>query len=147
MNRRHRRDLLRHAAQRAEHQPFFVASALAAYRALHNLNETELAAFLGCTPEALPRLALCRLPDASTPRFRPEVERIASFSGVNSLHLAILLRDVDSTTALRRLTQSQRQTPEQGFLLAARDRPQETDAGETTGREEQHQPDTEADAP
>ena len=144
MNEPHHRDLLHYATQRAEPRRFFVASALAAYRELHGMNETDLATLLDCAPAALPRLALCRLPDPSTAQFRLDVERIAAYSGVNSLRLANLLRDVDATTALRRLTQGQMQTPDQGFLLAARDRSQEIGADEPPEREEHHETETDA---
>lgn len=142
MNERHQRDLLHYAAQRAEQRHFFVASALAAYRKLHGMNETDLASFLDCAPAALPRLALCRLPDTATAQFRPDVERIATYTGVNSLHLARLLREVEATTALQRLPQGQTPTPEQGFLLAARDRPHEPDADAPPEREAAHETET-----
>jgi hypothetical protein len=138
MNERHQRDLLHYAAQRAEQRHFFVASALAAYRKLHGMNETDLATFLDCAPAVLPRLALCRLPDTATAQFRPDVERIATYTGVNSLHLARLLREVEATTALQRLPQ----TPEHGFLLAARDRPHDPDAVEAPEREAAHETET-----
>lgn len=113
-------ELLRRAAQRAADRPFFVASDLAAYRELHQLGEEALAEFLGCPPEQLPRLALCRRPDPDTPEFRREVERIAEHVGARAPRLAQLLREVASLHALRRAdTRSRGST---GALLAARDR-------------------------
>src|SRR5215831_18010124 len=115
-------DILQRAAQRASERPFFLANALVAYQTLYQCGEAELVEFLGCTRAALPKLALCRLPNTMASGFRTEVERIASYSGANSTRLAQLLREVESTAALHGARRSQAATTGQGTLMAARDR-------------------------
>lgn len=136
MNTRRQSELLQRAAQRAGHRYFFVASALSAYQLLHGLSEEELTAFLGCARAALPTLALCRLPHAAAPSFRAEVERIASYTGANSMRLAQLFREVESTTALRSAQQRQEGATGPSVLLAARDRAREVQPGATECPEE-----------
>ena len=59
--------LLAMAAQRAASDRFFLASALAAYQAVHELDDTALAARLGCEPAATRR---GRPPPAAATRSR-----------------------------------------------------------------------------
>lgn len=106
--------MLVHAAARAEEEPFFLASALAAYRRLSGDDEARLAAWLGCSPVALARLALCRRPDGESAMFSDEVQRIAAFAGANAARLANLLRSVENAEAMR--------TPDAAALMAAQDR-------------------------
>jgi hypothetical protein len=49
-------------ARRAAAEPFFLAHGLAAHQAARNLTDAELAGDLGCTPEALTMVRLCRAP-------------------------------------------------------------------------------------
>jgi hypothetical protein len=106
--------LLARAATRAEREPFFLASALAAYRALSGLDDAALAAELGCAESALARLALCRRPRGDSPMFREDVTRIAAATGADAARLARLLRAADAAETLRA-------APSAG-LLAAQDR-------------------------
>ena len=106
-------------AQRAEVQPFFMADALASFRALEGLDDAALAAWLGCPLEALPHIALCRRPDPASPRFRAEVEQIAAHTGAGALALVRLLRRVGAAGALRGAVAEQ--GAEYGLLAAARD--------------------------
>jgi hypothetical protein len=55
-------DALDHLARRAAAHPYFLAHTLAAYQAAHNLTDAELARDLGCTPESLTMVRLCRAP-------------------------------------------------------------------------------------
>jgi hypothetical protein len=131
VNTRPDSDYLQRAAQRASCRSFFVASALSTYQNLHQIGEDELAIFLGCSPTTLPKLALCRLPDTAAPSFRAEVERIASYTGVNSVHLAQLFREVEAITALRSARHYQDTATSQGALMAARDHLGETHSEES----------------
>ena len=106
--------VLARAAARAEGDPFFLAAALAAYRADAELDNAALAAELGCAESALPRLSLCRWPRGDSPMFREDVNRIAAYTGVNAARLARLLRAVDAASALRAAPPAP--------LLAAQDR-------------------------
>ncbi len=117
-----REALLARVAARLAGNDFFLAAALEGYRVEHGLSEAELAAHLGCPPEQLTRLALCRQPDDGSPSFREEVEQVAHFSGADPVKLGVLLREVAAIQALR--------AGEDGAaLLAARDLPPD-DSGE-----------------
>jgi hypothetical protein len=63
--------LLTHAARCSESIPTTIGYTLAAHRRRTGLDDGALAAYLGCPAEALPRLALCRRPDPSSPRPGP----------------------------------------------------------------------------
>jgi hypothetical protein len=138
MNQDLHSDILQRAAQRASQRPFFMASALAVYQELYQLGENGLARFLDCPQAALPKLALCRLPNTTTSSFRAEVERIASYSGVNSVRLAQLLREVESTSVLHDARHHQDTTPGQGTLMAARDHIGAARRGDTGDSETSH---------
>jgi hypothetical protein len=114
---------LRHAAQRATQHPFFLARPLLAYQAAHNLNDRALAAFLGCAPDDLPRLALCRRPRAAPPEFRADLAHLAARFHIRTEQLANLLREVDALQSIRR--QSAQTQGAQRMLRAARDRDDE----------------------
>ena len=102
------------AAARAEAEPFFVASALAAYRALAGFDTTQLAAWLGCPADNLARLSLCRRPEGGSAMFADEVRRIAAYVGGDAGRLAQLLRAVENVEAMRNAPPS--------ALIAAHDR-------------------------
>jgi len=110
--------LLRAAAARAADRSFFLASQLAAYQSLHSLTEADLAAWLGCQPDGLVTLALCRRPEISASSFRAEVEKVAARAGAKPERVAEALREVEAIMAFRRA----RQVQNGGMLLAARDR-------------------------
>ena len=50
------------AAQRAAHQPFFVASPLARYQQAQGIDEVQLATLLGCSSADLCHIRLCWMP-------------------------------------------------------------------------------------
>lgn len=106
--------LLRRAAARASEDEFFVASALAAYKSERELDNAELAAWLGCDASRLTRLGLCRRPETRSQGFGAEVQQIAAYAGVQPLALASLLKEVSALSALRVAEPS-------ATLLAARD--------------------------
>jgi hypothetical protein len=106
--------------ERASQQRFFLASALAVYRSMYQLNENQLAMFLECLPKDIPRLSLCRRPDPMVATFQKEVERIGTHMAVNVESLVRLLREVDAVDTLRQSWPS----TDHGMLLAARDHDQ-----------------------
>jgi hypothetical protein len=114
-------DIFRWTARRAERRSSFVAADLASYRSIHEASEEELTSFLGCPPEVLADLALCRRPDPSKPHFKAEVQRIASFVGCDDARLAILLREVDAIKAFRSAALDREGAADAGWLAAARD--------------------------
>jgi hypothetical protein len=113
--------LMARAALMAEERPFFVASALAAYRSLRQIDDTTLADELGCTRIGLSRLALCRRPEGVGPMFRTEIERIAQHAGCRADALANVLNAASLAEKTHAAAPS--------ALLAARDRISEEPAG------------------
>lgn len=82
--------ILSRAIERASQRPFFVAGDLLTFQSLRHYDDDGLASFLGCAPEALPNLALCRRPDAADSRFHDEVGQIAAHVGADASRLAEL---------------------------------------------------------
>ncbi len=103
-------------ARSARERPTLLASLLFAYQEQEGLDESGLAAFLGCDADALPKLALCRRPRQQIPAFREDIERIAQYAGVNPLSLMKLVRAVETRAALQ-----QAADVPSPLLLAARD--------------------------
>ncbi len=119
-------DIFRQAAQRASQRPSFVAAALSEYCSLKRIEEKQLADYLGCSQQDLPKLALCRKPSTETQfSFRKDVEQIASYVGIEWTRLAQLFREVESLKALRSASRPSHLTPTQGVLIAARDHSKE----------------------
>jgi hypothetical protein len=103
-------------ARRVEDDPFFLASALAAYARAQEWSEEQLAARLGCTPAQLTAVRLCRKPRGSAKEFQQDVQRIAERFQIDSMVIVEAVRLADALHALRPMPQ------ESGFLIAARDR-------------------------
>ncbi|HXG36823.1 MAG TPA: hypothetical protein VNL15_07625 [Dehalococcoidia bacterium] len=120
MSKRPSSKVVRRALKRAAADPFFLGSALEAYRSLNGLDDTALADYLGCSTGDTIRLAFCRRPVTDAMTFRREVEQIAAYASVRADRLAQLLREVDSLETLRKSA-----TTRPGFLMAARDRVEE----------------------
>lgn len=114
-------------ARRVQDDPFFLAAALLAYTQSEGMDDTALAARLGCPVEALSPLRLCRRPHAEPPRFRDDVARIAARFGLDADCLSEVLRRADALDAMRR-----GDAPARGTLLAARDRERGDDGAETS---------------
>ncbi len=131
--------LLRRAAERAAAHPFYLAHALNAYREAERLGEPELAGWLGCAEDDMPRLALCRRPGILFPPEAPEHEEelmrdvilLADRFGLHAERLASLLR---RTAFLDAAAQPLAEDAPGGLLMAARDREEEPPS-ETDGEE------------
>jgi hypothetical protein len=116
------RSSLHRFAQLAQNCPALLAGPLTLYQDQERLTDRQLAARLGCTVEALHRLALCERP-RSDPNFREDVARIAEYiQAANTLQLAMVIRAAESREALHQQT-AQNVTPH--VLLAARDNEEE----------------------
>lgn len=108
--------------ERTANDSQFIAACLAAAGLLRD--RAAAAARLGCSVEQIPRLALCRRPDATGARFADDVRRIAEFVNCDPVRLRDLLRE---TSAIDRLRGTADETDiGQGLLLAARDRRPDT---------------------
>lgn len=107
-------------ANRVAIDPFFLAFGLAEYAAAEGLDDPQLAAALGTTPDVLPHVRLCRTPRADPDGFREDVGRIAAKFGLNRDALATVARHGQVVAAMR----AEAAAPESaGSVLAARDRP------------------------
>lgn len=114
--------LLRRAAERAADRPFFVAAVLLPWARAEGLDDAALAARLGCPPDLLPRLLLCRRPRPHPRAFHADVTRIATALGLAPARLAEVLRHAETLAALRE------QADVVSGLAAARDRESEPEA-------------------
>lgn len=121
MNSKRTTELLSHAAKRASQHPFFLAADLEQFRAHRGIHEADLARFLGCSLEVLPKVALCRRPDPESPRFRSDIHRIADAFGLQTDHLVQLIREVDVLKVLGEASPAAEQEMARGLLVAARD--------------------------
>ena len=108
----------RRLLSRSAQDPFFLGSALAAYRQIHGLSRKQLEERLHCPPASFDRLTLCRLPDDQTPRFKEDVRAIAVFADCDADRLVTLLREV---AVLRALGDPKGESRD-SMLMAARDR-------------------------
>ena len=106
-------------ARRASTDPFFAGRALAEYRAMHGIDDRNLAKLLQCRVEDIVLLALCRCPHDQEARFQEDVRRISAFASCNPVALAQLLREVAAVASLRGEAAGNLL---QGLLMAARDR-------------------------
>lgn len=113
------RDFVANAAVRAAHRPFYLASAIATFQEVRDLDDGQLLQYLSCSMETLNRLRLCRRPDADSPEFQSDVRRIADTFAIDPTSLLSLLRETASVDAMRG-SQPEAST---GFLMAARDKP------------------------
>jgi hypothetical protein len=122
------RDLVANAAARAAHRPFYLASAIATFQELRDLDDGGLLQFLNCSMETLNRLRLCRRPDADSSEFRSDVRRIADAFAIDPTSLLCLLRETASVDAMR----GSQADASMGFLMAARDKPRRQRGDDTS---------------
>ena len=98
----------------ASKDPFYMGWHFARYLELKGVNAVDLGKELGCLPETINSMALCRSP-RQPPHFRDDIERVADRFQVRA----------DKLMNVVRFSQVASKEP---ALLAARDR--ETDEGE-----------------
>ncbi len=108
-------ELLRRAAERARRRPFYLAAVLLDWAESEGMDDTALAARLGCSVADLPGVLLCRRPEGTGPTFRKDVERIADRFGLDPLRLAEAIRYADALAAIA-------PAEDDPWLIAARDR-------------------------
>ena len=112
-------DLMEQLASRTSNDIFFLGNIIAEFKALNKLTALDIAVFLKCTPGALKRLALCRLPDDRDERFRDDINRISDYVKCNADKLIALIRQVNTLRALRGENANHDSS---SLLMAARDR-------------------------
>lgn len=106
---------LKNFAKRLEDDQFFLACPLRLYAQTEGLDDNQLAASLGCEPDVLLCLRLCRAPAADA-TFQRDIETIVNRFGVRREALIEAVRRGQVISQMRGDTPSQ-----QGFLMAARD--------------------------
>ena len=112
-------DPLKSVADRLAHNPLFLAAPLARYAGRHALDDDALAGRLGCPPEKLTDLRLCRNPHPEAPRFSQDVECIATHFGLNADRLAEVVRAGQALLHLLQADAEGGAAP--NLLMAARD--------------------------
>lgn len=117
---------LENFATRLEDDQFFLACPLRVYAKTEGLDDNQLAASLGCGPDVLLRLRLCRAPAADA-TFQRDIEAIVNRFGVRRDALIEAVRRGQIISKMRGDLPSQ-----QGFLMAARD----AEGGNDTDSEE-----------
>lgn len=108
---------LRRLADLASIRPALMSSLMLLYKEQEDMDDNQLADFLSCDPDALPRLALCRRP-RETPHFRSDVETISDYVGADRVKLARLIRAAEAAEAL---SQAPHRAGSSSMLVAARD--------------------------
>jgi hypothetical protein len=109
---------LERLAGQAAVRPFFLGCRLAEFAAREALDDTALAARLGCDVPALTHIRLCRAPRLeSSAAFREDVTCIATKFGLNAAALAEAAKPVPIAVKRDPLT-----AEPTGAVLAARDR-------------------------
>jgi hypothetical protein len=103
-------------AQRVASDPFFLAEALSTYALAEELSDDQLAERLGCAPNQLDAVRLCRRPRGSARAFQHDVDRIAAAYQIDATVLAEVVRQADSLRAFRSVADERA-----GYLMAARD--------------------------
>ena len=107
-------------AARVADEPFFLAWLLGAYAYSEDLDDTGLAAALGCPVQELTMLRLCRAPRTDSQEFWDDVTCIAERFGLDPQRLAEVVK---RGRVVRRFQQADQGSG--GSLMAARDRENE----------------------
>jgi hypothetical protein len=116
---------LQSLARHVEDDPFFLASLLKLYAHGERLDDAGLAAAIGCRPEDLVMIRLCRAPRPDAAGFREDVSRVAERFGADRQKLAAVVR---RSLVIRKMSMSKMsmsKSPQEGSLLAARDHDEE----------------------
>ena len=100
-------DMTRKMVSLASRDPFYLGWYLASYSETTGMSKAEVGMELGCLPEAVDSISLCRAPRAE-PHFREDVEAVADKFQARADKLACIVRYV-------------RVSSDTGVLLASRD--------------------------
>jgi hypothetical protein len=113
-------DPLEDLAARAAGEPFFLAPVLAAFAHSEGLDDSGLAAALGCPGQELVMLRLCRAPRSDPREFWDDVTAIAERFGLDARRLAEIVKRGRVV-----VTFQEPGAARGGSLMAARDRDRE----------------------
>lgn len=103
------KDMLLKMSRLASNDPFYLGWHLARYSEMKGLDIAEVGKELGCLPETLNSISLCRAPRSEPPHFQRDIERVADRFQVRADRLMGIVRYVQIA-------------PDEFMLLAARDR-------------------------
>jgi len=102
------KDMLLKMSRLASDDPFYMGWHLARYSEMKGLKAAELAKKLGCLPETVNSISLCRAPRSEPPLFREDIERVADRFQVKADKLMGIVRYAQIAS-------------DESMLLAARD--------------------------
>jgi hypothetical protein len=102
-------DMLLKISLLASEDPFYLGWHLVRYSEMRKMKLTEVGRELGCLPEMLNSISLCRAPRLEPPHFRSDIERVADRFQVRADSLMRIVRYVQVESG-------------ESMLLAARER-------------------------
>ncbi len=102
-------DILLKISSLACQDSFYLGWYLARYSEFKEMSMTEVSRELGCLPDTMSSMALCRAPRLDPPHFRDDVERVAERFQIPADRLTGIIRHVQVASL-------------ESVLLAARDR-------------------------
>ena len=102
------KDMLLKMSRLASDDPFYMGWHLARYSEMKGLSVVELGKELGCLPETVNSISLCRAPRSEPPHFQDDIERVADRFQVRADKLVGIIRNAQIASA-------------ESLLLAARD--------------------------
>ena len=108
------KDMLLKMSHLASVDPFYMGWHLARYSALKGLSVSEMGKELGCLPETVHSMYLCRAPRSEPPHFRNDIERVADRFQVTAAKLMGIVRYVQIAS-------------DESMLLAAKDKDMKED--------------------
>jgi hypothetical protein len=115
---------LKKLANRAQDDGFFLGCLLKLYATSESLDDAKLAAKLGCPPNVLTPLRLCRAPGVLAMEFQKDVKQIAARFSLNRQALSEAVRRGQAILNMREDREGSR-----GTLMAARDKEPEPGEG------------------
>ena len=107
-------ETMRKFSSMASRDSFYLGWHLARYTEMKDMSMEELGIVLGCPPETVNSIALCRSPRPESPHFRTDIERVAGRFQVKADRLMGIVRYVQVAS-------------EESTLLAARDHSRKED--------------------
>ena len=111
------REILGQISRLASRDPFYLGWHLVRYVEGKEMSMEELGRELGCLPETINSISLCRAPHPEPPRFQDDIERVADRFQVRSEKLMGIVRYA-------------RISSEDSVILAARDRAEDDPSDE-----------------
>ena len=85
-------DILLKISQLASRDPFYMGWHLARYLEMKGVSAVELGKELGCLPETIDSISLCRAPRSEPPHFQSDIERVADRFQVSADKLMNVVR-------------------------------------------------------